>query len=281
MTLPDFIGIGVQKGGTSWLHRQLLEHPEVYVPETRKEVHFFDWYYDRGLNWYKKWFPGEKGNYKTIGEFTPRYIYDEHCLERIKKDLPDAKFILILRHPVKRAYSHYQMTFQSGEGFKYRDFDHFMEKHEHAFNRGLYAQQIKRWFGTFNKEQFLIMFSEELSDTGQNLEQTFEKVSAFLNIDPELFDKNLAIKRVGKARALPRFPWLFKIAQNARQKLKDWDMDHIAYVLKKVSITRQLFNSKKEIPPLTDEQNAKWLKAYQDDIKELEKLLGRSFSNWT
>ena len=46
-------------------------------------------------------------------------------------------------------------------------------------------------------------------------------------------------------------------------------------------IPMNFFNSKKEIPTLTDEQNAKWLEAYQGDIKELEKILERSFSNWT
>jgi hypothetical protein len=281
MTLPNFIGIGVQKGGTSWLHKQLLNHPEVFVPETRKEIHFFDWYYDRGLNWYKKWFPENTNAYKAIGEITPSYIYDEYSLKRIKQTLPNERFIVILRHPVKRAFSHYQMTFQSSEGFQYRDFDHFMESHKHGFKRGLYAKQLKKWFLEFDQDKFLILFSEELSNTEENLQNTFDKLGDFLNIDSNLFDTDLAQSRVGKARTMPRFPIIFKIAQKIRQKLKDWDMDHIAYKLKTIGITREIFSSKKPLPELTSEQNDRWLKAYTEDIEELEKLLGRSFSNWT
>src|SRR4028119_992690 len=37
---PDFIGIGAQKAGTTWLHRNLQAHPQIHMP--RKEVHYFD-----------------------------------------------------------------------------------------------------------------------------------------------------------------------------------------------------------------------------------------------
>lgn len=279
--LPDFIGIGVQKGGTSWLHAQLVKHPQVFIPEKRKEVHFFDWYYERGMSWYQKWFHDKTTDHKVVGEITPNYIYEETCAEKIKQKLPDVKLIVILRHPVKRAYSHYQMIFQSGEGFNYRDFDHFMEKHNHGFNRGLYAQQLEKWFQLFGKNQFLILFSEELSDTDDNLKTTFKQISDFLDIDSTLFDPSHAQKKVGKARTLPRFPRIFRMVQYIRIKLKDWDMDYIAVKLQKLGITRQLFSSNKTIPPLTEEQNARWLKAYKDDIQKLEKLLGRSFTNWS
>lgn len=283
MTLPNFIGIGVQKGGTSWLHRQLLNHPQVFVPETRKEIHFFDWYFDRGVNWYQKWFPKDARDYKAIGEITPEYIYFNDVLPCMEKILPPdqkTKFIAILRHPVKRAYSHYQMIFQSGEGFNYKDFDDFMEKHPHGFKRGLYASQLKRWFDVYEPKQFLILTSEEMSSNTDETRETFNLLGNFLNIDPALFSPALAQQRIGKARSMPRFPRIMKFAQTIRQKLRDWDMDFIAIALKKIGITRQLFSSTKPIPPLTEEQKMRWIKAYEDDIKELEKLLNRSFSNW-
>jgi len=280
MTLPDFLGIGVQKGGTSWLHHQLVHHPQVFIPETRKEIHFFDWYFERGLNWYQKWFPDTQHDYKSIGEITPRYVYDDISRQNIKNTLPDTKFILILRNPVRRAYSHYQMTFQSGEGFNYKNFDEFMEKHDHGFKRGLYGAQLQKWFKDFNPDQFLILISEELSNTPTNLETTYQKLSAFLNIDNDKFNRNIANTRIGKARSIPRFVWLTKIIDKTRQKLKDWDMDYIAYGLKKLGITRALFASNKKVPPLTDAHYQKWIAAYQDDIKLLENLLNREFTDW-
>ena len=53
MTLPTFLGIGVQRGGSTWLHTLLTSHPDVYLPTRRKEVRFFDRDYERGLKWYE------------------------------------------------------------------------------------------------------------------------------------------------------------------------------------------------------------------------------------
>ena len=38
---PDFVGIGAQKAGTTWLHRNLQAHPEIWMPK-EKELHYFD-----------------------------------------------------------------------------------------------------------------------------------------------------------------------------------------------------------------------------------------------
>lgn len=281
MTLPNFIGLGVQKGGTSWLHAQLATHPEVYVPLSRKEIHYFDWYFERGINWYQKWFPKDASKYKAVGEITPEYLYFEDVLPRVKQTAPDAKFIIILRHPVKRAFSHYQMIFQSGDGFNYKDFNDFMENHPHGFKRGLYGAQLKRWFDAFHRDQFLILYSEDLSSDEMKTKDTFNKISDFLGINPDLFDLKRAKKRVGKARSIPKYPNLMKWAQKIRQKLRDWDLDNLAYSLKKIGLTRQLFASNKPMPQLSIEDNTRWLKAYREDINQLEKLLGRSFSNWS
>ena len=56
MTLPTFLGIGVQRAGTTWLHTLLNSHPDVYMPTHRKEIRFFDRYYERGLSWYEEFF---------------------------------------------------------------------------------------------------------------------------------------------------------------------------------------------------------------------------------
>ena len=53
MTFPTFLVIGAQRAGTTWLHLVLQSHPHIYMPKRRKEVHFFDWYYDRGVGWYQ------------------------------------------------------------------------------------------------------------------------------------------------------------------------------------------------------------------------------------
>jgi len=278
---PNFIGIGVQKGGTSWLHKQMVEHPEIFVPKHRKEIHFFDVYYDRPHQWYLNFFQAAEAKHKAIGEISPDYIYHTDSAKRMRALYPDIKLIIILRHPVQRAYSHYRMTFQSGEGQKYQDFDDFMARHPHSYKRGLYAQQLKIWMEHFNRDQMLIMTYDEMFEQENGVEQSFDQIAQFLDIDAGLFDRTLAYKRVGQARGAPKYPMIAKIAQSGRILLRDLNLDFMATVLTKMGLTRQLFGQREqEIPPLLPEIEAKWMQHYQNEIADLEQLLGRSFNQW-
>ena len=73
MTLPTFLGIGVPRGGTTWLHTWLDSHPQVCMSTRRKEVRFFDRHYERGLGWYESFFcpPEERDRYSAVGEIWP------------------------------------------------------------------------------------------------------------------------------------------------------------------------------------------------------------------
>lgn len=274
MSKINFIGIGVQKGGTSWLHRQLLNHPQVFVPKDRKEIHYFDEYYNRGLDWYKKWFEDTQDTHKAIGEITPNYIYDEKVAPRVKADYPHMRFIVIMRDPVARAYSQYQMMFQSGIAQKYSSFDDFMTHHPHAFNRGLYARQLSHWLEYFPMKNFLILKSEEIFHAENGIENTLKKIADFLEINPDLFDMTIAQDKIGGARAAPASTSLAKLAQKARLFLRDHDLDAVAAGLKKIGVTRGILGSKKEvISPLSDEDRNKWAQAYREDQEILKRLL--------
>ena len=109
MNLPDFICIGVQRAGTTWLYECLKEHPEIFVPET-KELHFFNDNYEKGMTFYSDFFNDANSTKQVIGELTPNYYHDFTALERISQSLPNVKIIFILREPVARAYSHYQLS---------------------------------------------------------------------------------------------------------------------------------------------------------------------------
>ena len=115
--LPDFYIIGVQKSGTSALYDYLIQHPCIY-PVRTKEIRYFDKYYKNGNNWYQVNFPFKihrhfvnkiLGKPFVTGEATERYIDHPRVPERIKKITPNAKFIVLLRNPVERAYSHWNM----------------------------------------------------------------------------------------------------------------------------------------------------------------------------
>jgi hypothetical protein len=210
--LPDFLVIGVQKGGTSTLFAYLKEHPELELPQ--KEIHFFDLHYDKGLDWYKGHFPLKSGNGKSVtGEATPYYCFHPLVAGRIRQDLPHAKLILLLRNPVDRAYSHYHMIRSQGKvaDQTFEDVlrieeetlaaetdrilaDPLHSPHHHQvyslLSRGKYYEQVSRWFSIFPKEQFLILRSE---DFFRNPKDELRKVFDFLGMEAVYPEKNLVV----------------------------------------------------------------------------------------
>lgn len=116
---PDFLIIGVQKCGTTSLHEFICQHPCV-IPPTKKEIHYFSTFYAQNIRWYKTHFPllikknileKIKGHKVITGEASPYYIYHPLAAKRIRETIPEAKFIVIFRNPVDRAYSHYNHSF--------------------------------------------------------------------------------------------------------------------------------------------------------------------------
>lgn len=101
---PDFLGIGAQKSGTTWLYKNLIKHPQLYLPET-KEIHYFDWYFYKSINWYCQYFKSAKKTQVT-GEINPCYsTLSEKKIKLIHKMNPKLKIILLLRNPIDRAWS--------------------------------------------------------------------------------------------------------------------------------------------------------------------------------
>jgi len=104
-TPPDFLIIGVPKGGTSSLLQWLSTHPQLWC-HPRKELHFFNGAWEQGETWYRAQFPVFQERYGVLrGEATPNYFLDPHVPERVATAAPQARLILLLRDPLQRAIS--------------------------------------------------------------------------------------------------------------------------------------------------------------------------------
>jgi hypothetical protein len=110
--LPSFIIIGGQKCATTSLYDYICKHPSVDSAEV-KEVHYFDLRYNMGDCWYRSHFPLRQKGIIT-GESTPSLIWSTPSLPSIKKMLPDAKILAVLRDPAERAVSHYYHNVRQG-----------------------------------------------------------------------------------------------------------------------------------------------------------------------
>ena len=194
--LPNFLIIGAQKSGTTWLAEQLIQHPDVFMPAT--EIHFFDkdYHYYRGVQWYEKHF-SRVGNQKAVGEKTPDYLWangqgveghmpDVH--HHIYDLLPDVKLIVVLRNPVNRAISAVNHIIRSGRiSPRYSADDLLIGKYQHlvaghgVLAYGRYYEQIQAYLTLFCRQQLLVLIFEE--DVLENPTNGLQKVCHFLQID--------------------------------------------------------------------------------------------------
>jgi len=191
--LPGFIIIGAQRGGTTSLYNYLIDHPQVGAA-TRKEVHFFDRYFEKGIDWYRAHFP-RRGEFVIVGEASPYYLFHPEAPQRILAAMPRAKCIALLRNPIDRAYSHFHFEVARGreplpfaeaterEPERLRTSDDLMGpawRHHSYLARGAYADQIRRWLTVFPPEQLLILQSEEFYRDPQRI---LHLTQDFLGVD--------------------------------------------------------------------------------------------------
>jgi hypothetical protein len=205
---PDFLIVGAQKAGTTGLHYYLMQHPNL-VGAYKKEVHYFDndKNYERGKKWYHNNFKNEQWKKKFLCfESSPAYMYRKEVPLRIKDDYPEMKIIMILRNPVSRAYSgwNFYRTYLSKDlpkkvfkrnlkrvdpdTFKefystevFPDFEMLINKdieriktispqeEPSIVRRGIYVDQVKRYFDVFGRENVLILGMRDMINDKKKL----------------------------------------------------------------------------------------------------------------
>lgn len=275
--LPNFLVIGAMRSGTTWLDSLLRSHPQVFLPLQRKEVHFFDQHYQRGMEWYAQFFelPSNHDSalhFEAVGEVTPSYLYVEECPRRIAASLPDCKLIAILRNPVDRAYSHY--WYARSHRHLDIDFETFLLKRRDVFERGLYARQLGRYWERFPREALLVLIFERAISQP---EAACRQLADFLGIDRKGF--GTPSSRPLNASFVPRLPGLFKWAVRGKSRLRDLHLDRVVNIVKR-SFLRKLLGWGEEPPKLSSGLAMRLWKQYQEEVSELEQMLNTKLSSW-
>lgn len=212
---PNFLIAGAAKCGTTSLAALLAQHPEINM--LPNEVHFFSKNYEKGVEWYLNHFQQPK---KVQGEKSPTYLYYTDCHSRIHQLLPDVKLIVMLRNPVARAYSNWNIRYQDrrlvkqGLGFNQANpgrplkrlgfsdlVDYYLENFVKvdvwqrpldAIHRSLYLFQVESLLKYFKKENILFLVSERFF---KNEAIVLKTVCKFLNL------KNLPLPEMVKKRS--------------------------------------------------------------------------------
>lgn len=197
----DFLLIGAQKSGTSWLWDMLDKHPGTDLPAL-KEIHYFGGVelFSRGPEWYYSHFENTNPDLIT-GEASTSYLFDripywnnegpqiEYAPELptipqlVAAEKPDAKIIVVLRDPVHRAISAYQHWMRKGGLSPLRSLRRIAAElpKMRILEYGFYAQHLAAWRKEFSEEQIEVLIFEE--DISRNPLAGLQKVYGFLELD--------------------------------------------------------------------------------------------------
>ena len=174
----NFLGIGAQKAGSTWLWKWLRRHPEIWLPN-RKELHFWDHRFypkstwGRGFGWYEKKFRGDR---VCKGEITPSYsMLDPEDISQIEEHYPGFKAILVLRNPVVRSLSAARMRFGQKRvprsSVCEAEWKRVLDRPA-VRERSSYPKMIKTWRRSIGEDRLLLLKFEALrEDPVEFLEQ--------------------------------------------------------------------------------------------------------------
>ena len=287
--LPNCLIIGAAKAGTTALADYLSQHPDIFVPG-EKETNFFynEQEFNKGSQWYVDTFYSNGLTRKVRVDASPGYLYQGiNVVNRIRSvyGSEPPKFIVLLRDPVKRAWSHYQHMCRIGE--EHETFKRALELEEKRlhenpdlwvgyFRDGLYASQLDSWLLHFPKDHFLFLLSDELN---KNHLGVLGQICRFLEVDESKFHPE---RITSNPASTIRSRKLFKLVMGDGLVRKIGSMLIQSDRTKKrvVRAIRRL-NSK----PVTDSETPEALglslrERYLKDISRLEKLTGLDLARW-
>lgn len=276
---PTFLGIGAQKCASTWIHRILDTHPQVCVSDP-KELDFFSCYFDRGYDWYERFFAGD-GEAVAAGEISPSYFYNEAAAERARTYNPDFRILVSLRDPVERMYSNHLHEVRKGHvAGEDVSFERAMGRNPMYLGQSFYARHLRCWLAAFGREKMLVLLQEDIA---RNPRAEAARVCAFLGIGPlaksEFFERRANENVVYRNEAVGAAYGALGAAARAaglggaiRWAKKTGGASKIWTVAKE--------NLRDRVPPMRPETVGALRAALAEDMTELAALLGVDELPW-
>lgn len=266
--LPTAIVAGFPRCGTTWFHGLLGRCDDLFVPSARKEIHFFDRNWEKGLDWYSQWFDGSKQSDIRV-DVTPDYAQQMDAAERIHSALgSDIRLLLLLRHPVRRLWSEYHHFHRTQRGLA-----GFRRWAGMEWHRSLYSPKVAAFRRAFG-DNVMIQFYEELVRDPETANRALRHLGA--SHAEGLVHEEL--KRPSNQGFDPRFPRLHRLLHTAlraaRYRHVPW-VDHTANFARDIYLRiaprgeGESYRQGLQTQDLRD--LSQW---YRADVRSLDELLG-------
>jgi hypothetical protein len=297
--LPNFLIVGAAKCGTTSLYYYLKQHPDVFMSPV-KEPKFFSHYKENphkgpgddfrfakcvdSFDDYVKLFQMNNGK-KAVGEASVDTIfYFERALPAIKSYLGDPQIVIVLRNPIKRAYSAYNFLVRDGyEKLSFKDAliaEEQGRRDKYAFiwqyrKCGLYAHPVRAFQENFSRVKVLLH-----DDLMRNATSLVQSVYAFLDVDPDFIPNTEQRHNVS---AIPRWPFLNNLFVKPKRLHKvARKIGGAVFGMDRWFSLRDGVRAMNMQKPLTmDPEIERELRQfYHDDILKLQDYIGRDLSFW-
>jgi sulfotransferase family protein len=234
----DFAVIGAQRAATTSMWMYLRTHPELYLPPN-KEIPFFarPERYERGFDWYLEEYFSLAPPDTLWGTSTPHYMLGhpgvpvESVVARMHDLVPEIKLIALLRDPIERAFSEYELTVY--RELEARTFTEAMREQLAAgalerarvapvkgttyIAQGEYGRILELYLRRFPRKQLLLVATSELAERPI---RTMRGVFEHLGVDPDHVPHNLGqvYHHGGTGR---------RVSRKAEQELKHHLEEHV------------------------------------------------------
>ncbi len=276
-TLPDLIVIGAPKSATTSLHYYLGLHPQIFMSR-EKELDFFivEGSWNRGIEWYRSNFDG---SVEICGESSPKYsnfLLYAGVAERMRRILPAARLIYVVRDPIERMISQYVHTI--AEGLETRPLSEALsnpDKENSYIGFSKYYMQLSEYLQYYPASAIFIVDScELLNDRAGALKRIFQ----FLGVDENFHSSEFNILLNTSAEKRRKTGLALSIKENMEKEFfKRFPLEWRRKIGKLVYYP---LSKKMEKPSLDDETLEKIKDRLRDDVEKFRKFTGNDFEHW-
>lgn len=270
---PNFLFIGPDKSGSTWLYQTLRLHSQVFLPSV-KELFFFDRFYAKGWNWYGSYFKGAGERHRIVGEICHDYLFSLLACERIARDLPHVKLMVCLREPAQRAFSQY--LYMLKVGLLDCDFESALQSENELIEHSCYLRYLSGYFQRFRRDQIYVAIFEDLVTDPQRF---FDGICNFLNVERVILPNQLQEKVLPAGK--PKLRRVAKLARGVGWNIRRLGFPGIVGRVKDLPLLARLLyssNGTNGMHSMSLGAQAYLRKIFTPEVQRLDELLATNLS---
>jgi len=275
--LPDVVGIGAMKAGTTSLNFYLGRHPQIAMCVQKEPSFFIQEGWSRGLPWYRQQFPGRALVYGEVSPVYTAFPLFPGVPHRMKQVVPGAKLIYLVRDPIERMVSEYVHWYADGREDRPVDkaLGGFGQPGHRYVCRSRYWWQLQQYLEHFPAERILVL---DQADLRRRPRETMAEVFRFVGVSPDF------------TTWMFRLPLHMSVLKRRRTAVGSW-LERNAIASPLCRLPQGLRNNVEKVlywplsravrRPAVDPVLEAELRHYlASDIEQLEAFVGRPFADW-